>query len=43
MQGTSLASQVALGVKNLPEKAEDIRDVVLTPGLGKSLGWEEVR
>ena len=32
------ASQVALVVKNLPANAGDIRDVGLTPGLGKSPG-----
>jgi len=30
------ASQVALGVKNLPANAGDIRDVVWIPGLGRS-------
>ena len=43
MQGTSLVSQVALGVKNLPAKTEDIRDVVLIPVLGRSLDWEDAR
>ena len=32
------ASQVALVVKNLPAKAEDIRDVCLIPGLGRYSG-----
>ena len=32
------ASQVALVVKNPPAKAEDIRDLGLTPGLGRSPG-----
>ena len=31
------ASQVALGVKNPPANAEDIRDVSSIPGLGRSL------
>ena len=31
------ASQVALVVKNLPASAADIRDIGLTPGLGRSL------
>ena len=30
------ASQVALGVKNPPANAGDIRDVSLTPGSGRS-------
>ena len=30
--------QVALVVKNLPAKAEDIRDMGSIPGLGTSLG-----
>ena len=34
----SKASQVALVVKNLPASAEDIRDVGLIPGLGRSHG-----
>ena len=34
---TSLHFQVALVVKNLPANAEDIRDIVLIPGLG----WED--
>ena len=33
-------SQVALVVKNLPANAEDIRDVGLTPGLGRSPGLD---
>ena len=32
------ASQVALGVKNPPANAEDIRDVSSIPGLGRSPG-----
>ena len=32
------ASQVALVVKNLPAGAEDLRDVGLIPGLGRSPG-----
>ena len=32
------ASQVALVVKNPPASAEDIRDVGLIPGLGRSPG-----
>ena len=32
------ASQVVLVVKNLPAKAEDIRDASLIPGLGRSSG-----
>ena len=32
------ASQVALVVKNLPINAEDIKDVVLIPGSGRSPG-----
>ena len=32
------ASQVALVVKKLPDSAGDIRDVGLTPGLGRSPG-----
>ena len=32
------ASQVALVVKNLPVNAGDLRDVGLTPGLGRSPG-----
>ena len=32
------ASQVALVVKNLPDNAGDLRDVCLTPGLGRSPG-----
>ena len=31
-------SQVALAVKNLPDNAEDIRDVGSVPGLGRSPG-----
>ena len=31
---------MALVVKNLPSKAEDVRDVGLTPGLGRSPGEE---
>ena len=34
------ASQVALVVKNPPTNAEDIRDMGLIPGLGRSLGGE---
>ena len=33
-------SQVMLVVKNLPANAEDIRDAVLIPGLGRSPGVE---
>ena len=33
-----MASQVVLMVKNLPASAGDVRDVVLTPGLGRFLG-----
>ena len=32
------ASQVALVVKNLPAKVEDLRDVGSIPGSGRSLG-----
>ena len=32
------ASQVALVVKNLPVSAEEVRDVGLIPGLGRSPG-----
>ena len=32
------ASQVALGVKNLPAKAGDVRDVGSIPGWGRSPG-----
>ena len=32
------ASQVALVIKNLPANAGDLRDVGLTPGLGRSPG-----
>jgi len=32
------ASQVVIVVKNLPAKIGDIRDEVLIPGLGRSLG-----
>ena len=35
-----LASQVALGVKNLPADAGDIRDTGSVPGLGRSPGVE---
>ena len=35
---TSWASQVALVVKNPPANAEDIRDMGLIPGLGRSPG-----
>ena len=35
---TNQASQVALVVKNPPANAGDLRDVGLTPGLGRSLG-----
>ena len=31
------ASSVALLVKNLPANARDVRDMVLIPGLGRSL------
>ena len=31
---------MALVVKNLPSKAEDVRDVGLTPGLGRPPGEE---
>ena len=34
------SSQVALVVKNLSANAEDIRDMGLIPGLGRSLGGE---
>ena len=34
------ASQVALVVKNPPTNAEDMRDMGLIPGLGRSLGGE---
>ena len=33
-----MASKVALGVRNLPANAGDIRDAGLTPGLGRSPG-----
>ena len=36
--GLYQASQVALGVKNPPANAGDIRDVSLIPGLGRSPG-----
>ena len=32
------ASEVALVVKNMPANAKDIRDMGLTPGLGRALG-----
>ena len=37
-QNVPLASQVALVVKNLPANVGDIRDMGLTPGLGRSPG-----
>ena len=30
--------QVALGIKNLPANAGDLKDIDLIPGLGRSLG-----